>query len=94
VGLQLVARPASTSYRLQKYARRHRIGVAFAAVMLLLLVGFAVAQAVQVRRIATERDRANRQAETAQRVADFMTNMFKVSDPGEARGNTITAREV
>ncbi len=23
-----------------------------------------------------------------------MTNMFKVSDPSEARGNTITAREI
>jgi serine/threonine protein kinase/tetratricopeptide (TPR) repeat protein len=83
----LIARPASTSYRLRKYARRHRLGVAFAAVMLLLLVGFAVAQAVQIRRVTRERDRAAR-------ITTFMKGMFKVSDPSEARGNTITAREI
>src|SRR5262249_6780772 len=41
-----------------------------------------------------ERDRANREAETSRRVAEFMTNMFKVSDPSEARGNSVTAREL
>ncbi len=35
----------------------------------------------------TERDRADR-------IADFMSGMFKVSDPSEARGNSITAREI
>jgi len=83
----VVARPARTAYRLQKYVRRHRIGVAVAAGMVLLLAGFAVMQAVQLRRITRERDRANR-------ITDFMTGMFKVSDPSEARGNSITAREI
>ena len=83
----VVARPARTGYRLQKYVRRHRVGVAVAAGMVLLLAGFAVMQAVQLRRITRERDRANR-------ITDFMTGMFKVSDPSEARGNSITAREI
>jgi eukaryotic-like serine/threonine-protein kinase len=83
----ILARPASTSYRLGKYVRRHRIGVAVTVAAALLLVAFAVTQAIQLRRITRERDRANR-------ITDFMTTMFKVSDPSEARGNTITAREV
>ncbi len=83
----VVARPASTAYRVQKYVRRHRVSVAVAAGLVLLLAGFAVMQAVQVRRITRERDRANR-------ITDFMTGMFKVSDPSEARGNSVTAREV
>jgi len=83
----VIARPASTSYRLQKYVRRHRIGVTAAAGVVALLVAFAVMQAVQLRRITRERDRANR-------ITDFMTGMFKVSDPSEARGNSITAREI
>ncbi len=83
----IVARPASASYRLQKYVRRHRIGVAAATVIAALLIAFAVVQAAQLRRITRERDRANR-------ITDFMTSMFKVSAPSEARGNTITAREV
>ena len=81
------ARPESVGYRLQKYIRRHRIAVAVATGAALLLVAFAIAQTIQLRRITRERDRADR-------ITDFMTNMFKVSDPSEARGNTITAREI
>jgi eukaryotic-like serine/threonine-protein kinase len=83
----VVARPASSRYRLQKYVRRHRVGVAVAAGLVFLLAGFGVLQAVQLRRITRERDRASR-------ITDFMTGMFKVSNPSEARGNSITAREV
>src|SRR6202022_1797291 len=83
----VVARPASRGYRLRKYVRRHRVVVATAGALAILLVAFAVMQAVQLRRITRERDRANR-------ITDFMTNMFKVSDPSEARGNSITAREI
>jgi len=83
----VVARPASTGYRLKKYVRRHRLGVAVAGGSAALLLAFAVMQAVQLRRITRERDRANR-------IADFMTSMFKVSDPSESRGNSITVREI
>ncbi len=83
----IVARPASTAYRLQKYIRRNWIAVSVAAGLVLLLAGFAVMQTIQVRRITRERDRANR-------ITDFMTHMFKVSDPSEALGNSITAREI
>ena len=38
--------------------------------------------------------RAKLEAETARQVSDFMVGLFEVSDPGEARGNTITAREI
>lgn len=83
----VAARPASGAYRVQKYVRRHRLGVSIAAAALLVLIAFSVMQTIQLRRITKERDRANR-------IADFMTKMFKVSDPGQARGNSITAREV
>jgi eukaryotic-like serine/threonine-protein kinase len=83
----VVARPASAGYRVRKYVRRHRVGVAVAVGLTALLVAFSVMQAVELRRITRERDRANR-------ITDFMTNMFKVSDPSKARGNSITAREI
>jgi eukaryotic-like serine/threonine-protein kinase len=81
------ARPDAVSYRLRKYARRHRLGVAVVAASVLLLAGFSVVQAIELRRITRERDRADS-------VTQFMTKMFKTSDPSEARGNTITVREV
>jgi len=83
----VVARPASTGYRLKKYLLRHRVVAAVTAGLALLLVGFAVVQAAQLRRITRERDRANR-------ITEFMTNMFKVTNPSEARGKTVTVREI
>lgn len=88
------AGPPSASYRASKFVKRHRFGVLAAAAAVVLLIGFAGAMGVQARRIAKERDRANQQAEVSERVSRFMTDMFKVSDPSEARGNTVTAREI
>jgi serine/threonine protein kinase/tetratricopeptide (TPR) repeat protein len=90
----VVARPASTGYRLRKYLRRHRVAMSVAAGLVLLLAAFSVLQAVQLRRITRERDRANRERDRATRITDFMTGMFKVSDPSQARGNSVTAREI
>ncbi len=90
----VVARPASAGYRLKKYVRRHRVAVGVATGLVVLLVGFAVVQAVQLRRITRERDRATRERDRANRITEFMTEMFKVSDPDESRGNSITAREI
>jgi serine/threonine protein kinase len=81
------ARPASAAYRVRKYVRRHAVAVAVASGAAMLLIAFAATQAVQLRRTTRERDRADR-------ITEFMTSMFKVADPSEARGNSITAREI
>jgi non-specific serine/threonine protein kinase/serine/threonine-protein kinase len=88
----VVARPPSAAYKMGKFVRRHRFGVAAAIVLLGLLVSFAVSMAIQANRIANERDRANQEAETASKVSEFLEGLFEVSDPSEALGNTITAR--
>jgi non-specific serine/threonine protein kinase/serine/threonine-protein kinase len=90
----VLAGPPSAAYRARKFVRRHRVGVAAAALVLVLLTGFAVVTAVQAGRIARERDRANQEAATAQRVSDFLVGLFRVSDPSETRGRTVTAREI
>jgi eukaryotic-like serine/threonine-protein kinase len=81
------AHAPSAGYRARKYIRRHRLGVAMGTAAMLLLTGFAITEAIQLRRITRERDRADR-------ITRFMTNMFKVSNPSEARGNAVTAREI
>jgi eukaryotic-like serine/threonine-protein kinase len=83
----VLAGPANAAYRLRKYAQRHRLVLAATAASLFVLTGFLIAQTDQLRRITRERDRATR-------ITDFMTKIFKVSNPSEARGNTITAREI
>jgi tetratricopeptide (TPR) repeat protein len=49
---------------------------------------FSRAEAVQQRRVAEQRTL------TAERTLDFVKGMFLVADPSEARGATITAREI
>ena len=83
----VLAGPPSAVYRTRKFVRRHRFGVAVSVTAAVLLIGFAITMALQTRRIAKERDRANR-------IADFMTQMFTVPDPNQARGNTVTARSI
>jgi serine/threonine protein kinase/Tfp pilus assembly protein PilF len=90
----IIARPPSAVYKTKKFVRRHRIGVGVAASLAVLLVAFSGTTAIQARRIALERDRANQEAETSKQVSEFLTSLFKVSDPSEARGNSITAREI
>jgi serine/threonine protein kinase/Tfp pilus assembly protein PilF len=90
----IVARPPSTVYKARKFVRRHRFGVGVASAIAVLLVVFSVTTAIQARRIARERDRANQEAEASRQVSDFLTGLFKVSDPSEARGNSVTAREI
>jgi len=90
----VLASPPSVAYRARKFARRHRSGVAVAGGVLALLLAFAVTMTAQTRRVVRERDRANREAEVSRQVTDFLTGLFRVVDPGEARGNKITAREI
>jgi eukaryotic-like serine/threonine-protein kinase len=83
----VVARAPSTAYRFSRYVRRHRLGVGIAGGLALLLIGFSVSTAFQARRVA-------REAAAAEAVSTFLTHVFEVSDPGEARGNAVTAREL
>jgi serine/threonine protein kinase/Flp pilus assembly protein TadD len=71
--------------------RRKRLLVAAAMVGLALLSAFTTVQTVRARR---EARRANQEAEAARQVSDFLAGLFKVSDPREARGNAVTAREI
>lgn len=90
-GLPIQARPDSWRYRTSKYVRRHRVGIATAALVVLLLVGMSVVYAL---RITEERDRARMEAAKAQQVTDFLLNVFREADPAVAQGDELTAREI
>jgi serine/threonine protein kinase len=86
-GYPIEARPNAWSYRAGKFVRRNRAAVIVSTAMLVLLVAFSIAMTV-------ERNRANREAETSRHVSDFMTDMFKISDPSVSHGNSVTARQL
>ena len=77
--------------------RRNRRLFAFscaALVGMLLTSGLAVYALYQRAAAQRETVRAEAEAATATATTKFLIDLFKVSDPGEARGNTITAREM
>ncbi len=78
-------------------ARRQRRLVAIAAaatVGCVIFAGLAVTAWIARNEAVAQRKLAVQKSLTAERTADFMISLFKVSDPSEARGNTVTAREI
>ena len=55
------------------------------------LAGFALHSRAEAER---QRRLAEVEAETARQTTDFLVSLFSVADPSEARGNTVTAREI
>ena len=84
-GLPVHARPATWPYRAAKFVRRHRVGVAAAALVVVSLIAGLVGTAWQARA-------ASREARRADRVRQFVVELFQVSDPDQSRGDSITAR--
>jgi len=54
----VTAHPPSAVYRTRKYIRRHRFGVAMAGIGALLLIGFAILESIELRRLFVETRRA------------------------------------
>jgi tetratricopeptide (TPR) repeat protein len=83
--------------RQRDQARRQKrlaaIGVA-ATVGCVVFAGLAVAALFARNEAERQRELAVQKSLTAERTAEFVVSLFRVSDPSEARGNTITAREI
>ncbi|MEX0915334.1 MAG: tetratricopeptide repeat protein, partial [Wenzhouxiangellaceae bacterium] len=78
-----------------KRMQRLKAGVVAALAVLGVIATFSAYLATQQRDIANQaRSRAVVEAEIAKQTTDFMVDLFNVADPGEARGNSITAREI
>jgi serine/threonine protein kinase/Tfp pilus assembly protein PilF len=86
-GHPIIAREPTLGYRARKFLGRHWAAVGCGAAALLVVVGFVANHLAQAQSIRRERDKAAR-------VSAFMVGLFKVSNPDEARGNSVTAREI
>jgi serine/threonine protein kinase/tetratricopeptide (TPR) repeat protein len=87
------AGPPSARYRLAKLVRRHRVAVATAAGVAVLLTAFAVSTTLQSLEIRRALSRADRERARAERVSRFLEGVFRASDPFANRRD-LTAREV
>jgi serine/threonine-protein kinase len=74
-------------YRLAKFMRRHRVGVAMTALTIVLAgagIGGVVYQARQTAR----------EAQAVSAVKDFLLSLFAASSPNEAKGRDLSVREL
>ncbi len=79
---------------LQRRNRRLAFISVSAVAGMLFAIGLATTAVIARNEAQQQRERAEREAATAQQTANFMVDLFAVSDPGEARGRSITAREI
>ena len=92
-GFPILARPPSTLYQLQKLVARHKVPVAFAATLVVLLITFAVTLAVQLDTARRERTRAEVEALKATHINKFINDMLGSVSPTR-EGRDVTVREV
>jgi serine/threonine-protein kinase len=86
-GLPVAAHPGGFVYRAGKLVRRHRLGVAAAAALVLLALAFTAALILQLR--ATERAR-----DRAEGVSAFLVDLFQAAAPDRPAGDEPTLREL
>ena len=85
-GLPVEARPASIGYRTGSFVRRHRIGVATTAAVVVLALAFGTLYTI---RVARERDLAQAERERAERVTAFLTDMLAPADDPDADARAL-----
>ena len=88
------AGPPSTFYRLKKFVRRRRGVVAAGGLVFASLILGLTGTLVNLERANQEAAAARQALEEAEEISGFLENLFEVSDPGEARGSEVTAREL
>jgi non-specific serine/threonine protein kinase/serine/threonine-protein kinase len=88
----VLAAAPSTIYRLRKLARRHRVGVAAAGLVLAAVFAGGIAAGVGLRRAVRAEEVARREAESSKQVADFLVELFHASSPDRTLGEVVTAR--
>jgi eukaryotic-like serine/threonine-protein kinase len=74
-------------YRMAKFLRRHRAGVAVGSLMTLLVIAGIAGVVYQARETA-------KQAQTVTVVKDFLLSLFNASSPNEAKGRDLSVREL
>lgn len=98
--IKLIAGMLGVGFDALKQRELHRRQRRLVAISAASIVGMVVATGLAVSALLAraeaeqQRARAEAEAETARQTTTFLVDLFEVSDPSEALGNTITAREI
>src|SRR2546421_7897567 len=97
----VLARPTSAAYRVRKFVRRHKLGVAAAAAiavtLLLGIIGttYGLLRAKdETANAKKETERATQEADKARAVTDFVEEMLASANPLTNSRNDITVRQI
>lgn len=90
----VLAGPDEVSYRLRKFVRRHKTGVAVSAVALVTIVGGLAGTSIGLLRALEAERAAAESAEIANQTVTFVEDLFSAADSTKVRGAQITAKEV
>ena len=85
------------SLRRREQQRRNRRLLLFSSAAtcgMVITSGLAAYALLERNAAERQRARAEAEAETARQTTNFLVDLFRVSDPSEARGNAVTAREM
>jgi tetratricopeptide (TPR) repeat protein len=88
------ARPPTTSYRVGKFVRRHRIQIAAVCVAAFALLAGTVAAGVGLMHATRAETAARQEAATARQVSDLLLRLFRFSNPNQGDGRPATVREL
>ncbi len=98
--LKLIAGILGVGYdalrRREQQRRNRRLFAVTCAAVAGMMVTSGLAGYALIQRAAAQRQtaRAEAETETARQTTRFLVDLFKISDPSEARGNSVTAREM
>ncbi len=90
----ILARPPSAIYQIRKLVQRNRMPAALLGAIVLLIVGFGIWMGYLYTVADANFQHALVAEGEADQVAQFMIGLFEISEPGEAMGNSITARQI
>lgn len=86
-GLPVAARPATLGYRFRLFVRRNRVALGATFLIVAALAAGLAATAWQARTARLE-------ARKATQIAEFVVDLFEVSDPVVSQGDAVTARQL
>ncbi len=89
-GEPVTARTGAFSYHLSKSVARNKVPISIASAFLLLSISFGLFYTYQ---ISQERNQAQRQAERAEQITDFLVSILQLNTPSENEGQEITVSD-
>ncbi|MEM6936874.1 MAG: serine/threonine-protein kinase [Pseudomonadota bacterium] len=93
-GEPVEAHPDSMGYRVGKFLRRYRLGVAAGIAAFVALAALSTIATLQAFRAEEARAVAEQETERATEVLGFFQNMLASADPARAQGEALTVRDL